>query len=135
MGYTGDKCEGKLLPIRIALLDIQSCLPFINPWHPCAARVTVVESVGQSVCLLINISLLEHPFVLKRTSRTQRAMKVKKLVWISLKLLRCRDMPLPDLYNFVQLAILAFSRIRVHLALRVLHFRVHSFLLVNCASV
>ena len=42
--------------------------------------------------LIINISLLERLFVLKTISRTQRATK-KQFVWISLKVLRCRDTP------------------------------------------
>ena len=40
-----------------------------------------------SVCRLSHISPLEHLFVLKSMSRIQRAMKVKKIVGISLKLL------------------------------------------------
>ena len=49
------------------------------------------------VCLLSHISPLEHLFVLKTLSRTQRATKVKKFVGFSLKPLRCRDPALPPL--------------------------------------
>ena len=45
----------------------------INPWHACAAMVTVVVV---SVCLLSHISPLERLFVLKMLSRTQRETKV-----------------------------------------------------------
>ena len=64
----------------------------INPRCACAARVTVVGSVCLcvSVCPL-NISPLECLFVLKTISCTQRATKVKTIVWISRKLLHCRD--------------------------------------------
>ena len=62
------------------------------------------------VCLCVcvcplNISPLERLFVLKTMSRTQRATKVKTIVWISLKLLRCRDTPLPALYGYTGSAI------------------------------
>ena len=45
----------------------------------------------QSVCLLSHISPLEHLFVLKILSRTQRATEVKKFVCFSLKPLRSRN--------------------------------------------
>ena len=51
------------------------------------------------VCLLSHISPLERLFVLKTLSRTQRAMKVKKIVAFSLKPLRCRDPALTLLYG------------------------------------
>ena len=65
-----------------------------NPRRAFASRVTVL---GLSVCLLSHISPLECLFVLKILSHTQRATKVKTLVGISLKLLRCRDTSLPAL--------------------------------------
>ena len=49
------------------------------------------------VCLLSHISPMEHLFVLKTLSRTQRATKVKIFVGFSLKPLRCRDPALPPL--------------------------------------
>ena len=49
------------------------------------------------VCLLSQNSPLECLFVLKLLSHTQQATKVKKIVGISLKPLRCRDTPLPAL--------------------------------------
>ena len=73
-----------------------------NPWRACAAKVTVVWSVCLSVCLSVcqfNVSPLERLFVLKLMLRTQRATKVKTIVGICLKLLRCRDPPLPALYG------------------------------------
>ena len=92
-------------------------------------RVTVVGSV----CPLINISPLECLFVLKTISRTQQATKVKIIVWISQKLLRCRDTPLPALYSrpfwkphtcHISISIAcAFSKIHTHMVPRVLHFR------------
>ena len=68
-------------------------VPFFNPciFNPrraCAARVTVV---GLSVCPLVNISRLEHLFVLKTLSHTQRATNVKMIGGITLKPLHCRD--------------------------------------------
>ena len=62
--------------------------------------VTVVGGVGLSVCPLIDISPLECLFVLKIIPHTQQTMKVQKFVWISLKLLRCRDTSLPALYGY-----------------------------------
>ena len=48
-----------------------------SPWRACAARVTVVGlSVCMSLFLLVNISRLQHLFVLKM-SHTQRATKAK----------------------------------------------------------
>ena len=58
-------------------------------------RVTVVGlcvCVCLCVCLLSHISPLEHLFVLKILSRTQRATEVKKFVGFSLKPLRSRVM-------------------------------------------
>ena len=49
------------------------------------------------VCLLSHISPLEHLFVLKILSRTQRATEVKKIVGFSLKPLHCGDPALPPL--------------------------------------
>ena len=72
---------------------------FVNPRRACAARVTVVGSVCLSVCSLSHISPLERLFVLKSTSRTQRATNVKKFVGFSLKLLRCGDPALPPSYG------------------------------------
>ena len=54
--------------------------------------VCVCVCVCLCVCLLSHISPLEHLFVLKILSRTQRAMEVKKFVEFSLKPLRSRVM-------------------------------------------
>ena len=72
--------------------------------------LSVCPCVRVSVCLL-NISPLERLFVLKTMSCTQRATKVKTIVWISLKLLLCRDTPLPALYGYTRSAIL-YARIK-----------------------
>ena len=62
-------------------------------------------------------------------------------MWISLKLLRCRDTPLLALYGYlcsrpfwktrmrIILIVCAFSQIHTHLVSRVLHFIVHSLIL------
>ena len=48
-----------------------------NPRHACAARVIVVGSV----CVCVSkISPMEHLFILKTLSHTQRTTKVKKFV-------------------------------------------------------
>ena len=92
-------------------------LHIINPRRACAARVTVVGSVCLSVylcvCPLSHISPMEHLFVLKTLSRTQRATKVKIFVGFSLKPLRCRDPALPPLYGH------AYSRPFFHACSRV----------------
>ena len=50
--------------------------------------------MGLCVCLSVcHISPMEHLFVLKTLSRTQRATKVRKFVGIFLKRLRSRVMP------------------------------------------
>ena len=67
---------------------------FINPRRACAARVTVVV---MSVCL--SVTPLERLFVLKTLSRTQRATKVKTIVGVSLKMLRCKARAVPALYG------------------------------------
>ena len=57
-------------------------LPLVDPRRACVARVTVLcvcVRVCRSVCLLSHISPLDHIFVLKILSRTQRAMEVKNL--------------------------------------------------------
>ena len=82
-------------------------------------RVTVV------VCLV-----LEHLFVLKMLSHTQRATEVKKFVEVSLKPLRCRDPTLPPLKAIrtvghfpAESAHAHYALIvRIYLAPRVLHF-------------
>ena len=80
---------------------------FINPWHACAARVTVVWSVSLSFCVcvcLFNISPLERLFVLKTISHTctQWATKVKIFVGFSF---HCRDSALSALYGYLSSAI------------------------------
>ena len=92
------------LPSQSTTLNI--CHPsfttlFVNPRRTCATRVMVVGSVCLSVCRLSHISPLEHLFVLKLTTHTQRATKVKRIVGISLKLLRCGNTPLPALYGYL----------------------------------
>ena len=71
--------------------DVTSHVPvLVNPRRACAARVTVVGSV--CVCLLSQISLLEHLFVLKILSPTQQATEARKFVGFSLKPLRSKVM-------------------------------------------
>ena len=54
--------------------------------------MTTIETTLPGLCVcLLNISHLEHLFVLKTMSHAQWATKVKTIVWISLKLLRCGD--------------------------------------------
>ena len=78
-----------------------------DPRRAYAARVTIVGlSVCVCVCPLVNISRLEHLFILKTLSYTQRAAKVKMIGGISLELLRCRDTPLPASYGSNKSAIL-----------------------------
>ena len=72
------------------------CVLLVNPPRM-RRRVTVVGSVCVSVCLLSQISPLEHLFALKILSRTQRTTKVKKFVGFSLKPFHCRDPALPPL--------------------------------------
>ena len=67
----------------------------VNPRRACAARVTVVGFV----CLLLYISPLERLFVPETIPSTQRAMKVRKFVGFSLKMLRCKARALPALYG------------------------------------
>ena len=61
-----------------------TCVKLINPWHTCAARVTVVGFVCLSVCLsvcwLSHTPPLERLFVLESMSHTQWATKVNN-VW------------------------------------------------------
>ena len=68
----------------------------INPPHM-HRRVAVVGSVCVSVCLLSQISPLEHLFALKILSHTQQTMKVIIFVAFSLKPLHCRDPAFPPL--------------------------------------
>ena len=55
----------------------------------------VVGSVCLCVCPLLNISPLERLFVSQSVPHTQRAAKVRNVVWFSLKMLRCRARALP----------------------------------------
>ena len=95
----------------------------------------VCLTVSLSVCLLIEISPRERPFVLKRISCTQRATKVKKIVWISLsrsvaeihRFQRCTAICVVGHFGNCACALLvliacAFSRIRARVAPRVPHF-------------
>ena len=68
--------------------------PIINPWCTCSARVAVVGSVCLCVCLLSQISPMEHLFVVKTLSHTQWAMKIKKCVGIFLKWLNSNSIKL-----------------------------------------
>ena len=70
--------------VRAMLLGL-----FVNPWHTYTLRVTVLGSV----CLLSHISPMEHVFILKTLSSTQRATKIKKFVGFCLKRLCSRVMP------------------------------------------
>ena len=60
----------------------------------------MVDSVCVCVSLLLNISPLERLFVSQSVPHTQRAAKVRKVVWFSLKMLRCRARVLPSLYGY-----------------------------------
>ena len=63
-----------------------------------------------SVCYIVScISPLEHPFVLKMLSHTQRATKVKIFVGFSLKPLCCGDPALPALYGYPSSAIFCYA--------------------------
>ena len=54
------------------------------------------------MCPLLNISPLERLFVSQSVPHTQRAAKVRKFVWFSLKMLRCRARALPSLLQQFQ---------------------------------
>ena len=87
----------RLFPLAI----LQPAFGVINPRRACAARVTAVGSVCVCVCvcLLLYISPLERLFVPETIPSTQRAMKVRKFVGVSLKMLRCKARALPALYG------------------------------------
>ena len=48
------------------------------------------------MCPLLNISPLERLFVSQSVPHTQRTATIRKLVWFSLKMLRCRARALPS---------------------------------------
>ena len=65
----------------------------VYPRRACAARVTVLGSMCLSVCLCVKSHLTYGASVRPENAvTTQRTTKVKKFVWICLKLLRSRVM-------------------------------------------
>ena len=133
--FTASFCGAGLEAYASRIADL------INPRRACAARVTVVGSVGLcvcvSVCLLSHISPMERLFVLKTRSRTQRATKVKKFVGFSLKPLRCRDPALPPLYGHAySRPFFSCTRMRIsRVYMRMIHRRGFSTLVLFIATV
>ena len=92
--------------IEVCASVVSKCVSYIlsssliNPRRACAARVKVV-AVSVCVCVCLSVCPLSHIsppgllFVLKTQPCTQLAMKVKKFVAFSLKLLLCQDRVLP----------------------------------------
>ena len=85
-------------------------------------------SLCVSVCLLSHISPLEHLFVLKILSHTQRATEVKKFVKFCPKLLHCRDPVLAPLKAIRTVGHFSAESTHTHYSIyhivppRVLHF-------------
>ena len=137
----------------IHLLSIILALPslslysysFVNPRHACAARLTAVVSMCLSVCVSVNQCLTSRASFRPENDITySTGTKVtQNIVWISLKLLRCRyiascivwqscSRPFWKLrMHIISISIVcAFSRTPAHVAPKVLHFSAF-ILLVN----